>query len=57
MYGTGSKTEYVDMPTVRRIVHAAAKDGYKFSAIVQGVVGSDQFRMRRAPTAATVASK
>ena len=49
MYATGNKTEYYDMPTVRRIVDGSAKDGYKFSAVVQGVVGSEQFRMRRAP--------
>jgi hypothetical protein len=37
------------MPTVRRIVRDAAKDNYRFSTIVQAVVRSDQFRMRRAP--------
>ncbi|HET9216717.1 MAG TPA: DUF1592 domain-containing protein [Terriglobia bacterium] len=51
MYATGNKIEYYDMPTVRRIVDASAKDGYKFSSIVQGIVGSEQFRMRRAPAA------
>jgi hypothetical protein len=55
MYATGEKLEYYDMPTVRRIAEAAAKDGYKFPAIVQGVVGSEQFRMRRMPQ--VVASK
>ena len=49
MYATGSKTEYYDMPTVRRIVDASAKDGYRFSSIVNGIVGSEQFRMRRVP--------
>jgi hypothetical protein len=57
MYATGNKTEYYDMPTVRRIVDGSAKDGYKFSAIVQGVVGSEQFRMRRAPGVEKAASK
>jgi hypothetical protein len=57
MYATGNKTEYYDMPTVRRIVDGSAKDGYKFSAIVQGVVGSEQFRMRRAPGVVAAASK
>jgi len=57
MYATGSKTEFIDMPTVRRIVHVAAKDGYKFSSIVQGVVTSDQFRMRRVPSPTAVAGK
>jgi mono/diheme cytochrome c family protein len=58
MYATGNKTEYYDMTAVRRIVDASAKNGYKFSSIVQGIVGSEQFRMRRAPAAsASVASK
>ena len=49
MYATGEKLEYYDIPTVRRIADVAAKDGYKFSTIVQGIVGSEQFRMRRMP--------
>jgi mono/diheme cytochrome c family protein len=58
MYATGNKIEYYDMPTVRRIVDASAKDGYKFSSIVQGIVGSEQFRMRRIPAGSgAVASK
>jgi hypothetical protein len=48
-YATGSKLEPWDMPTVRRIVRGAAGSDYKFSAIVQSVVHSDQFRMRRVP--------
>src|SRR5204863_855559 len=52
MYATGRTVQHYDMPTVRRIVHNAAKDDYKFSALVQAVVHSDQFRMRRAPQAA-----
>ncbi len=51
-YATGRKLEYYDMPTVRRIVRGAAAGDYKFSALVQAVVKSDQFRMRRAPQAA-----
>jgi hypothetical protein len=45
------------MPTVRRIVRDAAKDNYRFSTLVQAIVKSDQFRMRRAPQLAAVASK
>jgi hypothetical protein len=48
-YGTGRKLEYVDMPTVRRIVRGAAGSNYRLSALVQGVVRSEQFRMRRVP--------
>jgi len=48
-YATGRKLEHYDMPTVRRIVHGAAASDYRFSALVQAVVRSDQFRMRRVP--------
>jgi hypothetical protein len=51
-YATGRKLEYYDMPTVRRIVHGAAGSDYRFSALVQAVVRSDQFRMQRVPQAA-----
>ena len=37
------------MPTVRSIVRDTAAKDYRFSAIVQAVVKSDQFRMRRVP--------
>jgi hypothetical protein len=48
-YATGRKLEHYDMPTVRRIVRGAASGDYRFSAIVQAVVRSEQFRMRRVP--------
>jgi hypothetical protein len=48
-YAMGRTREYYDMPTVRRIVRETAAKDYKFSAIVEAVVASDQFRMRRAP--------
>jgi len=48
-YATGRKLEPHDMPTVRRIVHSAAASDYRFSGLVQAVVRSDQFRMRRVP--------
>jgi mono/diheme cytochrome c family protein len=50
-YATGRTVQYYDMPTVRRIVHEAAKSDYKFSALVQAVVHSDQFQKRRVPEA------
>jgi hypothetical protein len=52
-YATGRKLEHYDMPAVRRIVRGAAAGDYRFSALVQGVVRSEQFRMRRVPQAAT----
>jgi mono/diheme cytochrome c family protein len=48
-YAMGRTREYYDMPTVRRIVRETAAKDYKFSAIVEAVVASDQFRMRRVP--------
>ena len=57
-YATGRKLEHYDMPTVRSIVRGAAPGGYRFSALVQAVVRSDQFRMRRVPQpAATQTAK
>ncbi len=48
-YSMGRTEGYYDMPTVRRIVRETAAKDYKFSAIVQAVVKTDQFRMRRVP--------
>jgi hypothetical protein len=39
------------MPTVRRIVRESARDNYRFSSIVMGIVRSDPFRMRMVPQA------
>ncbi len=46
-YATGRRVGAQDMPTVRHIVRSAAPSGYRFSALVQAIVRSDQFRMRR----------
>jgi len=56
-YSMGRTEQYYDMPTVRRIVRDAAPKDYKFSAIVQAVVKSDQFKMRRAPQPVVSANK
>jgi hypothetical protein len=48
-YSMGRTHEYYDMPTVRKIVKDTAAKDYKFSAIVEAVVKTDQFRMRRVP--------
>jgi hypothetical protein len=50
-YANGRTLNADDMPAVRRIVHGAAAGDYKFSALVQAVVRSEQFRMRRVPQA------
>ena len=44
MYAVNRQLEYFDMPQVRGIVRTAAKDNYKLSSIVLGIVNSDAFR-------------
>ena len=48
-YGLGRSVEYFDMPSVRKIVRDAAKDNYRFSSIVLGIVKSPNFQMQRVP--------
>jgi hypothetical protein len=47
-YGLGRRVEYYDMPAVRKIVRDAARDNYRFSSIVMGIVKSAPFQMRKA---------
>jgi mono/diheme cytochrome c family protein len=51
MYAVNRQLEYFDMPQVRAVVRGAAKDNYKFSSIVLGIVNTDAFR-RQGPAAA-----
>jgi len=44
MYAVNRRLEYFDMPQVRGIVRAAAKDDYTLSSLVVGIVNSDAFR-------------
>jgi len=46
MYALGREIDPQDMPQVRAIVRAAAKDNYRFSSLVAGIVSSDAFRMQ-----------
>jgi hypothetical protein len=46
MYAVNRRLEYFDLPQVRAIVKRAAKDNYKLSSIVLGIVNSDAFRMQ-----------
>jgi hypothetical protein len=46
-FGLGRRLEYYDMPTVRKIVHSAAADNYRFSSLVMGIVSSDAFRLEK----------
>jgi mono/diheme cytochrome c family protein len=51
MYAVNRQLEYFDMPQVRAVVRAAAKDNYKFSSIVLGIVNTPAFR-KQGPAAA-----
>jgi mono/diheme cytochrome c family protein len=48
-YALGRRLDYRDMPRVRKIVHGAAADDYRFKSIVLGVVSSEAFRKRETP--------
>jgi mono/diheme cytochrome c family protein len=47
-YALNRDLEYFDMPQVRAVVRAAAKDNYRFSAIIRGIVNTDAFRKQGA---------
>jgi hypothetical protein len=49
-YALGRSLDYYDMPTVRRIVHGAKADNYRFESIALGVISSDPFRKREGLT-------
>ncbi len=63
MYAVNRRLEYFDMPQVRAIVRNAAKDNYKLSSIILGIVNSDAFRKQGSdheqgsPAKAVVASR
>ena len=46
-YALGRRVEHVDMPAVRAVVRAAARDNYRFSSLVIGIVKSVPFGMKR----------
>jgi Protein of unknown function (DUF1592)/Protein of unknown function (DUF1588)/Protein of unknown function (DUF1587)/Protein of unknown function (DUF1585)/Protein of unknown function (DUF1595) len=54
-YAIGRGLEYDDRPLVRSLTRAAAKDDYRFSSLVMGVVQSPAFTMNMKP--ATVANR
>jgi hypothetical protein len=55
-YALGRGLDDADMPTVRAIVHGATPSEYRFSAILAGIVKSDQFQMNQKVAAQTVAA-
>ena len=46
-FALGRSLEYYDMPEVRAIVRGAAKNDYKWSSVILGVIESAPFQMRR----------
>jgi len=50
MYSIGRGVEAHDMPAVRKIVRDAAKDEFRISAIIKGIIASDQFQLMTVPT-------
>jgi hypothetical protein len=49
VFGLGRGTEYYDMPLIRSIVNNAAKDNYRFSDFILGIVESKPFQMSTKP--------
>jgi hypothetical protein len=48
-YALGRGVRYYDMPAVRAITGAAAKNDYRFSSLIFGIVNSAPFQMRMKP--------
>jgi hypothetical protein len=46
IYGLGRGVQYYDMPSVRSIVRDAARNDYRLSSIVLGIVKSTPFQMK-----------
>jgi hypothetical protein len=46
-YAIGRGLEYEDMPQLRAITREAARNDYRFSSLVMGVIGSPAFTMNQ----------
>jgi hypothetical protein len=46
-YALGRGVEYFDAPTVRKVTADAARDNYRFTTLIIGIVESAPFQMRR----------
>jgi hypothetical protein len=46
MYAVGRTAHHYDMPVVRAITRSAARNDYRFSSLVMGIVNSAPFQMR-----------
>ncbi len=56
-YALNRQLEYFDMPQVRAVVRGAAKDNYKLSTLILGIVKTDAFRKQGVNEVKTVAAK
>jgi hypothetical protein len=54
-YAVGRKLTWRDMPKIRELTAAAARDDYRFEGIVMDIVTSDMFQMRAKPAPAAPA--
>jgi hypothetical protein len=50
-YALGRGVAATDMPTVRQIVRDGASQNYRFASMIEGIVNSPAFQMRRVPAA------
>ena len=48
-FGLGRGIEYYDMPAVRKVVREAARQDYRFSAILTAIAESEPFRYGTVP--------
>src|SRR5258708_12410059 len=46
-YALGRGVEYSDTPSVRRVVHEAARNNYRFASLIVGIAKSAPFQMKR----------
>ena len=60
-YGLGRGVDSTDMPFVRKVVHDAGRQDYKWSAIVSGIIRSAPFQMKKqafeTPVVASLSSR
>jgi hypothetical protein len=47
-YGLGRGLEYYDMPVVRSVARDAARQNYRFSSLITGIVKSSAFQLKKA---------
>ena len=56
IYALGRAVAHQDMPVLRQMVDEAAQHDYRFSVLIEGIVNSAAFRMKRIPQAQDAAA-